>query len=139
MAFTNDGRGSCMVIVATDAPLSPRDLERVAKRAALGLGRTGSFAGAGSGEYMIAFSTAESVRRRFTSTRDAPPTVYTYGELGHDDLGAIFQATVEATEEAVINSLFRATSVTYSGRTVEALPIDRVRPILKQYGADAGR
>jgi D-aminopeptidase len=129
-----EGFGSCMVIVATDAPLSPRDLERVAKRAALGLGRTGSFAGSGSGEYVIAFSTAESVRRRPVQG-SGPPTVYQRGELGHDDLSPLFEATMEATEEAVVNSLFRATPVTYRGHTVDALPIDRTVAVLEKYHA----
>jgi D-aminopeptidase len=133
----SEGRGSCMVIVATDAPLSSHDLERLAKRAALGIGRTGSFASPGSGEYVVAFSTAESVRRRYlpyTAQRPAMP-VYTYGELGHDDLSPLFEATVEATEEAILNSLFRATTVTYRGRTVEALPIDRTVAVLEKYHA----
>jgi D-aminopeptidase len=130
----NDEWGSCMVIVATDAPLSPRDLERVAKRAALGLGRTGSFAGSGSGEYVIAFSTAESVRRRPTQG-NGPAPLYQHSELGHDDVSPLFEATVEATEEAVINSLFRATPVTYRGHTVDALPIDRTIAVLEKYHA----
>jgi D-aminopeptidase len=134
VATGNEGRGSCMVIVATDAPLSSRDLERLAKRAALGLGRTGSFAGPGSGEYVIAFSTAQSVRRRYTH-RPGPVPTYTYTELGHDDLAPLFEATVEATEEAVVNSLFRATPVTYRGRTVDALPIDRTLAVLERYHA----
>lgn len=129
-----EGRGSCMVVVATDAPLSSRDLERLAKRAALGIGRTGSFAGPGSGEYVIAFSTAQSVRRRYVP-HTTPMPVYTYSELGHDDLAPLFQATVEATEEAIVNSLFRATSVTYRGRTVDALPIERTLAILEKYHA----
>jgi D-aminopeptidase len=127
------GGGSCMIVVATDAPLSSRDLERVAKRAALGLARTGSFAAPGSGDYVLAFSTAESVRRRPLAT--APMAPVTVQELGHDDLAPLFEATVEATEEALINSLFRATSVTYRGRTVEALPIDRTVAILTKYHA----
>lgn len=131
----SEGLGSCMVIVATDAPLSPRDLERIAKRAALGIGRTGSFAGSGSGEYVIAFSTAESVRRRFTSANGGPPPLYQHSELGHDDLSPLFEATVEATEEAIVNSLFRATSVTYRGHTVDALPIDRTVAVLEKYHA----
>jgi D-aminopeptidase len=125
------GRGSCMVVVATDAPLSPRDLERLAKRAALGLSRTGSFASPGSGDYILAFSTAESVRRRVPAM--VPMAPYTVQELYHDDLAPLFEAAVEATEEAVINSLFRATSVTYRGRTVDALPIDRTVQILEKY------
>jgi D-aminopeptidase len=134
VATENEGRGSCMVVVATDAPLSPRDLERLAKRAALGIGRTGSFAGPGSGEYVIAFSTAESVRRRYVRSTGQLP-LYSYSELGHDDLAPLFQATVEATEEAIVNSLFRATPVTYRGRTVDALPIDRTLTVLEKYHA----
>jgi D-aminopeptidase len=133
-ATENEGRGSCMVVVATDAPLSPRDLERLAKRAALGIGATGSFADPGSGEYVIAFSTAESVRRRYTPGTTQMPT-YTYSELGHDDLAPLFEATVEATDEAIVNSLFRATPVTYRGRTVDALPIDRTLAVLEKYHA----
>jgi D-aminopeptidase len=132
----SDAWGSCMVIVATDAPLSPRDLERVAKRAALGIGRTGSFAGTGSGEYVIAFSTAESVRRRPTQgPPPGPAPLYQHSELGHDDISPIFEATVEATEEAIINSLFRATPVTYRGHTQDALPIDQTVAVLEKYHA----
>lgn len=127
------GGGSCMIVVATDAPLSSRDLERLAKRAALGLARTGSFAAPGSGDYVVAFSTAESVRRRPATI--APGVPYSLQELSHDDLAPLFEATVEATEEALINSLFRATSVTYRGRTVDALPIDRTLAILAKYHA----
>jgi D-aminopeptidase len=134
VATNNEGRGSCMVVVATDAPLSSRDLERLAKRAALGLGRTGSFAGPGSGEYVVAFSTAESVRRRYTQGSGPMPT-YTYTELAHDDLAPLFQATSEATEEAVVNSLFRATPVTYRGHTQDAIPIDRTLAVLEKYRA----
>ncbi len=130
----NEGLGSCMVVVATDAPLSPHDLERLAKRAALGLGRAGSFAGPGSGEYVLAFSTAESVRRH-----RAPPGPglhpATYIELRHDELAPLFEAVVEATEEAVVNSLFRATPVTYRGHAVDAIPIDRTVAVLERYHA----
>ena len=114
-----EGLGSCMVIVATDAPLSSRDLERIAKRAALGLGRTGSFAGAGSGEYVIAFSTAESVRRRPTQATAPLPSTQR-SELGHDDISPLFEATVEATEEAIINRPASATPVTYRGHAGRA-------------------
>jgi len=126
------GHGSCMIVVATDAPLSSRDLERVAKRAALALARTGSSASPGSGDYVIAFSTAGSVRRRWAMTPAAP---YQLQELNHDDLAPLFEATVEATEEALINSMFRATSVTYRGHTVDALPIDKTLAILQKYRA----
>lgn len=127
------GGGSCMIVVATDAPLSSRDLERVAKRAALALARTGSSASPGSGDYVLAFSTAESVRRRRSAM--VPMAPYSLQELNHDDLAPLFEATVEATEEALVNSLFRATTVTYRGRTVEAIPIDRTLAILTKYHA----
>ena len=122
-----DQKGSCMMIVATDAPLTSRDLERVAKRAILGLARTGSDGSPGSGDYVIAFSTAASVRRHVGAG------TYTSEQLRHDDLGPIFEATAEATEEALINSLFRATDVTYRGHKSEALPIDRTLAILARW------
>lgn len=122
------GDGSIMIVVATDAPLSDRNLERLASRAMLGLGRTGSSASNGSGDYVIAFSTSDSVRRAIGADRiDA-------SELGNDATSALFQAVVEATEEAIYNSLFMATTVTGNGRTVEAIPIGRVREILTRYG-----
>jgi D-aminopeptidase len=133
----SDGHGSVMIIVATDAPLSPLDLGRIAKRATLGLARTGSFAGPGSGDYVIAFSSASEVRRQYTA-KPAPLTAYPTRELAHDDLAPLFEATVEATEEAIINSLFRATSVTYRGRTTDALPIDRTLAVLRKYHAVSG-
>jgi D-aminopeptidase len=122
------GDGSIIMVIATDAPLSDRNLQRVAARAIMGLARTGSSASNGSGDYAIAFSTAESVRRAFDARRLSTT------ELANEDLSAVFQATVEATEEAIYNSLTMATSVTSRGRTVEALPLDRVREILAKYG-----
>lgn len=134
------GDGSIMMVVATDAPLSDRNLERVASRAIMGLSRTGSSASNGSGDYVLAFSTAEGVRRRppvqGDTTRRA--TLRTTEEIANDYTSAIFQAVVEATEEAIYNSLFAATTVTGNGRTIEALPLDRVREILRKYGV-AGR
>jgi D-aminopeptidase len=123
------GDGSIMMVIATDAPLSDRNLERLAARAIMGLGRTGSFASNGSGDYAIAFSTATGVRRAFDAKRLTPQ------ELANDEASALFAATVEATEEAIYNSLFKATTTTGSGRTVEALPLDRVREILDRYNA----
>jgi D-aminopeptidase len=120
------------MVVATDAPLSDRNLERVAARAIMGLARTGSSASNGSGDYVIAFSTATEVRRAFDARR------LTTTELANEDMSAIFQATVEATEEAIYNSLTMAASVTSRGRTVEGLPLDRVREILGKYGLGAG-
>ncbi len=125
---TDRGDGSIIMVVATDAPLSDRNLERVAARAIMGLARTGSSASNGSGDYVIAFSTAESVRRPFAARRLSTM------ELANDDMSALFQAVVEATEEAIYNSLTMATPVTSRGRTVEPLPLDRVRQILAKYG-----
>ncbi len=122
------GDGSIIMIVATDAPLSDRNLGRVAARAIMGLARTGSSASNGSGDYVIAFSTAPAVRRPFDARRLATT------ELANEDMSAVFQGVVEATEEAIYNSLTMATSVTSRGRTTEALPLDRVREILARYG-----
>jgi D-aminopeptidase len=119
--------GSIMMVVATDAPLDARNLERLANRALTGLARTGSSMSNGSGDYVIAFSTAESVRRR---GNDATRTVQ---ELSNDAMSPLFQAVAEATEEAVYNSLFKATNVRGGRGEVEALPIERTLEILKKY------
>ena len=126
-AADDNGDGSIIMIIATDAPLGDRNLGRVAARAMMGLARTGSSASNGSGDYALAFSTAESVRRPF----DAARLVTT--ELANEEMSAVFQATVEAVEEAIYNSIFMATTVTGNGRTVEAIPLDRVREILARY------
>jgi D-aminopeptidase len=121
--------GSVMIVVATDAPLSDRNLRRLASRALLGLGRTGSYASNGSGDYVVAFSTAREVRRAF----DAPRLQTT--ELSNDgagDLSALFAAAADATEEAIYDSLLAATTVTSRGGTVDAIPIDRVRAVLRR-------
>ncbi|MBW3551897.1 MAG: P1 family peptidase [Gemmatimonadetes bacterium] len=123
------GDGSIMIVVATDAPLSSRTLERVAQRALAGLARTGSSMSNGSGDYVIAFSTAGSVRRRVT---EGPRTVE---DLPNDLLSPVFLAAVEATEEAIYNSLFRATTVTGARGTVEALPLEETLAILRAHGA----
>lgn len=120
-------RGSIMIVVATDAPLSDRNLRRLASRAMIGLGRTGSIAANGSGDYVIAFSTNPEVRRRVGETR------HRISELANDEMSVLFQATVEATEEAIYNSLFKATPVSSRGGTVEALPIDEVLGILRTH------
>jgi D-aminopeptidase len=143
-AFRNDvererGDGSVMIVVATDAPLSDRNLERLAARAIMGLARTGSSASNGSGDYVIAFSTAKEVRRVLPVASAAAPsdrarTLRSTSEVTNDDMSGLFQGVVEATEEAIYNSLFMATSVTSRGRTVEAIPLDRVREILAKYG-----
>ena len=121
--------GSIMIVVATDAPVDARNLDRIARRALSGLARTGASMTNGSGDYVIAFSTAEGVRRRPGS---APTTV---ADLPNDAMSPLFQAAAEATEEAILNSLFRATSVTSRGGTVEALPVDRTLEILRRYNA----
>ena len=122
------GDGSVIIVIATDAPIGDRNLARVASRAMMGLGRAGSSASNGSGDYALAFSTAASVRRAF----DAPRLTTT--ELANEDMSAVFQASVDAVEEAIYNSLFMATTVTGNGQTVEAIPLDRVREILARYG-----
>jgi D-aminopeptidase len=118
--------GSCMIVVATDAPLDARDLKRLAARAVFGLARTGSSFSHGSGDYAIAFSTAPSLRTRMGDRAPSSRTI-----LPSDAVSPLFQAALEATEEAVYNSLFRATTMTANGRTVDAIPVDRVRALLE--------
>ena len=125
------GDGSVIVVIATDASVGDRNLGRVAARAMMGLGRTGSSASNGSGDYALAFSTADAVRRAFGAERSKQD------ELANDEMSALFQATVEAVEEAVYNSMFMATSVSGNGNTVEAIPLDRVRTVLSKYGIEA--
>jgi D-aminopeptidase len=123
------GDGSCVMVVATDAPLSDRNLERLAARAIMGLSRTGSSAANGSGDYVLAFSTNTKVRRAFNAQRLLTE------ELANEQMSGLFQATVEATEEAIYNSLFMATTTTANGHTIQALPLDKVREILAKYHA----
>jgi D-aminopeptidase len=121
------GGGSIMIVVATDAPISDRNLRRLAARAIMGLSRTGSSASNGSGDYVIAFSTSARVRRPWDARR------LSVEELANEEMSALFQAVVEGTEEAIYNSLLRAITVTGNGRTVEAIPVDRVKEILAKY------
>lgn len=121
------GNGSIVMVVATDAPLSDRNLGRLAKRAIMGLSRTGSSAANGSGDYVIAFSTSTKVRRAFNAARLSTE------EVANEPMSGLFEAAVEATEEAIYNSLFQATTVTGSGHTAEAIPLDRVREVLAKY------
>ncbi len=121
--------GSCMIVVATDAPVDARDLRRLAARAIFGLARTGSSYSNGSGDFSIAFSTSPEMRTTFGESQPRRRTA-----LPPDGVSPLFQAALEATEEAVYNSLLRATSVTSRERTVEAIPIEKVTEILKKYG-----
>lgn len=123
------GDGSIMIVVATDAPLGARNLERLALRATHGLARTGSPSTNGSGDYVIAFSTAEAVRRPRGDRTPKPVS-----ELPNDGMSPLFQAVVEATEEAIYNSLFRAVTVSGHRGTVEALPLEQTMAILREYG-----
>lgn len=124
------GDGSIMIVVATDAPLDARGLERLAARAFLGVARTGSWMSNGSGDFALAFSTAAALRRG-----PLPPGRLTRaGEvLVNDAMSPLFQAVVEATEEAVVNSLFRAETVRGARGTVRALPLDSVLTILREH------
>lgn len=124
-----NGDGSIMIVVATDAPLSARSLDRLAKRALIGLGRTGGNLSDGSGDYVIAFSTAESVRRRAS---DAPRAIE---DLPNQRMSPLFQTVAEATEEAIYNSMFKATTTKGNSETVEAIPIERTLEILRRYRA----
>jgi D-aminopeptidase len=129
------GDGSIMIVVATDAPLSPPNLARLARRAALGLARTGSAGTDGSGDFIIAFSTAESVRRRRRADGPPPGFMVSIRDVPHQELDGLFRAVAEATEEAIYNSLLRATAVTYRGRTLQPLPIGPTVEILRRHNA----
>jgi D-aminopeptidase len=122
------GDGSCMIVVATDAPVDARDLRRIAARAVFGLARTGSSYSNGSGDFAIAFSTSPEMRSGPSDERR------TRTILGLDAVSPLFEAVLEATEEAVYNSMLQATPITSRGRTMDALPVDRVKEILKKYG-----
>ena len=128
------GDGSCMIVVATDAPLTARDLKRLAARAVFGLGRTGSSYSNGSGDYAIAFSTAPSARIRGGANGPA-----TYTALGTDAVSPLFQMALEATEEAVYNSLLRATPIQSRSGRAEAIPIGRLREVLRRHGIAVDR
>ena len=122
--------GSCMIIVATDAPLSSRNLKRLAKRAIMGLARTGGIASNGSGDYVISFSTAESVRVPYQSQKQVQQTEV----LRNSAMSPLFMAVNEATEEAIINSMFYAETMTgHDDHTIQALPIPKVLDMLEKY------
>jgi D-aminopeptidase len=123
-----DADGSCMIVVATDAPLDHRNLRRLAERAIMGMARTGAAGSNGSGDYVIAFSTAPQVRIR------ADEKVRSVQIVGNEAMSPLFLAVIEATEEAIYNSLFRATTGTSNGHTVDALPIEKTVEVLKKHG-----
>jgi D-aminopeptidase len=121
--------GSCMIVLATDAPLSSRNLERLARRAVLGLARTGSYLSNGSGDFVIAFSTKNLV------PYESKERTLAVEEVTNDAMSPLFLAAVEAVEEAVYNSLLKATTVTgHQGHTVEAIPVEQVRELLVEAG-----
>src|SRR5437016_2912675 len=125
------GSGSVIVVIATDAPVDARNLKRMAARAMLGLGRTGAAGSNGSGDYVIAFSTASQVRIR-TEEETLSRRIEV---LTNDAMSPLFLAVIEASEEAVYNSLFRATTITGRGHTIDALPIEKTTETLRKYGA----
>jgi D-aminopeptidase len=118
-AGPNSGDGSILMVVATDAPMDARNLRRLAARTMFGLARTGSSGSNGSGDYAIAFSTVRNPQKL----------------VANDDMSPLFLAVIDATEEAIDNSLLRAVTTTGNGHTVEALPIQRTLEILRKYGA----
>jgi D-aminopeptidase len=132
---SGSGDGSVIVVIATDAPLSDRNLKRLALRAFIGIGRTGSPMTNGSGDYAVAFSTAAAVRRT-PERRNAAATVT---DLPNEAASPLFQAVVEATEEAVLNSLFKAeTTEGHRGR-IEALPVEAVKRLHRARRPDSAR
>ena len=124
----NQEDGSIMIVVATNAPLNARSLDRIAMRAMMGLARTGSFASNGSGDYVVAFSTNPGVRR----PRESDVPVDT-PSLVNASLSPLFAATAEATEEAIYNAIFKATTVTSSRGRLEAIPVEHLKRILEKY------
>ncbi|MGZ8843875.1 MAG: P1 family peptidase, partial [Pyrinomonadaceae bacterium] len=131
LSLCHSADGSIIIVIATDAPIDHRNLQRLAARAMMGLARTGASGSNGSGDYAIAFSTAEGVRIRPGNNRSPQSTSL----LSNEAMSPLFLAVIEATEEAIYNSLFRATTTTGRGHTVEALPIDRTLEILRKYKA----
>ena len=128
--LNNNVDGSCMIIVATDAPLDARNLERLAKRAFMGLAKTGGIASNGSGDYVIAFSTYQPNFIPYNTNE----LLLHQSVLNNDNISPLFMAAIEATEEAILNSLFMAENMKgKNGRTVEALPLDKVIPLMKNY------
>jgi len=126
--------GSCMIVVATDAPLEHRNLSRLAARAMMGLARTGSSESNGSGDYVIAFSSSADVRIDPNNALWQPK-----GLLSNESMSPLFEAVIEATEEAIDNSMFRAHDMTGNGHTVKALPLQQTIDLLKKHKALAAK
>jgi D-aminopeptidase len=122
--------GSCMIVVATDAPIDHRNLSRLAARAMMGLARTGSSETNGSGDYVIAFSSSPDVRISASSPLYQPKEL-----LSNESMSPLFEALIEATEEAIDNSMFRAHDVTGNGHTIKALPLPQTIDLLKKHNA----
>ncbi|MBI2956206.1 MAG: P1 family peptidase [Acidobacteria bacterium] len=137
-AYSDLQGGSCMIVVATDASLDARQLQRLARRAFARMARTGADFSNGSGDYAIAFSVADSVRIRLRSSaqqRRDPLWLLSVTLLADPENSPLFQAVAEATEEAIYNSLLRATTLRgYQGREAQAIPLDELKSILKKYG-----
>ena len=133
LSLSNSPDGSVIIVIATDAPIDHRNLQRLAARSMMGLARTGAAGSNGSGDYAIAFSTAPELRiRTAADNRGSKSNVIL---LSNDGMSPIFLAVIEATEEAIYNSLFRATTTVGRGHTVDALPIDRTLEILRRHGS----
>lgn len=132
LSLCHSADGSIIIVIATDAPIDHRNLKRLAARSMLGLARTGAAGTNGSGDYAIAFSTAPELRIRNLPNVRLKPTA---AVLANEAMSPLFLAVIEATEEAIYNSLFRAVTTTGRGRTVEALPLDRTLEILRKYNA----
>jgi len=131
--LANNPDGSIIIVIATDAPIDHRNLQRLAARSMMGLARTGAAGSNGSGDYAIAFSTANDLRiRSAANSRNQKPAA---ALLSNDAMSPLFLAVIEATEEAIYNSLFRATTMTGRGHTIEALPINQTLEILRKHGA----
>ena len=126
--------GSVIIVIATDAPIDSRNLKRLADRSMMGLARTGSSASNGSGDYAIAFSVASEVRIQPRTSSENAYAPRPMKLISNDAMSPLFLAVIEATEEAIYNSLLRATTTTGRGHTVEALPIDRTIEILRKHG-----
>jgi D-aminopeptidase len=126
--------GSCMIVVATDAPIDHRNLLRLAARAMMGLARTGSSETNGSGDYVIAFSSSPDVRIDPKASFYRPKVL-----LSNESMSPLFEAVIEATEEAIYNSMFRAHDVTGNGHTIKALPLGQVVEFLKEHHAISSR